>query len=400
MEPQALQLEWYTSFDDPGLEPAWIELSRCLPDASLFSSYHWCRCWWETVGREAIPMIGVVREPGGHTVGLAPLCIQRQGAVRWLSFMGRERVSGDHLDLLARPEDRPRCLAVILPELERRSGEYDGLLFGELHPDSPTRAGLIAWARRNRFALHEREQRRVPYIELPKTYDELLASLSSNMRYHVRRRRRGLHKDASARVELVREGARIHAVLDEFFELHRRRWETEGLPGNFRDPAMQAFLHRFCSASAGCDGLRLFVLSTNGAIQAVLICFHHRDTASYYQMGWAPDCRIESPGIILLSHSIEQAIAEGLRRYDFLRGEEAYKFRWTNTCVEQSTLLVGCSVAARAAVTAGRAKNLAKRAISQCFGAETWERARRAVHRVRQVMTVRSAATSAVGAAP
>jgi CelD/BcsL family acetyltransferase involved in cellulose biosynthesis len=135
-------------------------------------------------------------------------------------------------------------------------------------------------------------------------------------------------------------------------------------------------------------------------IQAVLICFHHKDTASYYQMGWAPDCPIESPGVILLSHSIEQAIAEGLRRYDFLRGDEAYKFRWTNTWTEQTTLLIGCSLSARAAITADRLKDCVKRAVSQCFGPDVWERARRAARSARLAMPTRSAAKPAAGASP
>jgi CelD/BcsL family acetyltransferase involved in cellulose biosynthesis len=33
-----------------------------------------------------------------------------------------------------------------------------------------------------------------------------------------------------------------------------------------------------------------------------------------------------SPGVVLIARTIEDAIARGFRRYDFLRGEEPYKY--------------------------------------------------------------------------
>jgi CelD/BcsL family acetyltransferase involved in cellulose biosynthesis len=34
-----------------------------------------------------------------------------------------------------------------------------------------------------------------------------------------------------------------------------------------------------------------------------------------------------SPGIVLLTHSVDDAIRRGFRYYDFLRGDETYKYR-------------------------------------------------------------------------
>ena len=35
-----------------------------------------------------------------------------------------------------------------------------------------------------------------------------------------------------------------------------------------------------------------------------------------------------SPGSLILAYTIEQAILEGVREFDFLRGTEAYKSDW------------------------------------------------------------------------
>ncbi|MGH8103052.1 MAG: GNAT family N-acetyltransferase, partial [bacterium] len=35
-----------------------------------------------------------------------------------------------------------------------------------------------------------------------------------------------------------------------------------------------------------------------------------------------------SPGFLLVAHAIEDCIRRGFHEFDFLRGEEEYKFRW------------------------------------------------------------------------
>jgi CelD/BcsL family acetyltransferase involved in cellulose biosynthesis len=47
-----------------------------------------------------------------------------------------------------------------------------------------------------------------------------------------------------------------------------------------------------------------------------------------YIGGFDPRWSALSPGTLLLGHAIEQATAEGAAAFDFLRGAEAYKYRW------------------------------------------------------------------------
>lgn len=369
-------------FDAPGLREAWGSLSEASPSASLFTSFEWCRCWFETLGGYSRPVILQFLDDQNVSVGLGPFCAGGQGRLHWLRFMGRERASGDHLDLLWSPSAPPDRIEALTSFLDRAIGDYGGILLGELDPVSPTREAAIRWADARSCPWREREHRRVPYISLPGDFDSFLAGLSSNMRYHVRRRRRALDKSGGATVRLFCDGDSVDFVVGKFLELHRRRWERDGLPGNFADAPMQAFLREFCLTAARKGWLRLHVLESGGRTLAVLIAFHWKHTAYYYQMGWDPDGPVESPGVILLSHSIEQAIREGLTRYDLLRGEEAYKFRWTSEEAEAGTLVIGRSMAARAVLHAEEAKDGIKRAVCSCFGAGTWERARRLLRRV------------------
>ena len=48
----------------------------------------------------------------------------------------------------------------------------------------------------------------------------------------------------------------------------------------------------------------------------------------YYNAGVDPDARDLSPGVLLVAEFIRRALADGARRFDFLRGDEPYKYEW------------------------------------------------------------------------
>ena len=372
----AVKVVRHTTFDEPDLRQAWAALSKTCPSAGLFTTYEWCRCWAETVGRRAQPLILEIVNDESETVGVFPLCIERAGPVRWLKFMGRDRVGGDHLDLLCSPSNADACLSAVLACLEERRRDYDGYLLGELDPASRTLARFAAWAGDRGYPLYEQEHRLVPFIGLPATFDEYLSTLKRKTRYRVRFRRRSLAGIPDAEAEIIQTPDRVEEVLADFFRLHEQRWRQERLHGLLQESDMREFLRRFCLNLAKRGGLRCYRLVIAGQAQAVLIAFHWRDTACFYQVGRRPDCPVESPGSLLIAESIEQAIREGLSRYDFLRGDEAYKFHWTSQSTEQTTLVIGCRLPARAAMMAQRGKNRAKHLIQGRLGDRAWERIR------------------------
>ena len=50
-----------------------------------------------------------------------------------------------------------------------------------------------------------------------------------------------------------------------------------------------------------------------------------------YNSGFDPGRAALSPGLVLLTHLIRDAIARGKTRFDFLRGEERYKYEFDPT---------------------------------------------------------------------
>jgi len=161
-------------------------------------------------------------------------------------------------------------------------------------------------------------------VNLPDTFEEYLARLSKSLRYDVRKLDKKLFQEGKARIyapENLADG------LDILFEQHKKRWRSKGLPGAFgakterfhRDWAKQAEKH---------DWLRLRVLEYEGKPIGAIYAMTFNGVCYYYQAGFDPEHAAISPGTLLVAHTIREAIEEGVKQFDFCRGDEPYKRRW------------------------------------------------------------------------
>jgi CelD/BcsL family acetyltransferase involved in cellulose biosynthesis len=68
-------------------------------------------------------------------------------------------------------------------------------------------------------------------------------------------------------------------------------------------------------------------LEREGKAAAAMFCFDYEDTLYLYNSGYDPELSPLSPGIVLIGHCLQDAISRGKRYFDFMRGEEDYKYR-------------------------------------------------------------------------
>ncbi|TIM67791.1 MAG: GNAT family N-acetyltransferase, partial [Mesorhizobium sp.] len=73
---------------------------------------------------------------------------------------------------------------------------------------------------------------------------------------------------------------------------------------------------------------RCWLMEIDGAVVGAYYGFHHHDRAYAYLGGFDPAYASESPGAILIGKAIAEAVQDGAREFDFLRGRESYKYSW------------------------------------------------------------------------
>ena len=88
------------------------------------------------------------------------------------------------------------------------------------------------------------------------------------------------------------------------------------------------FIRRWFEESGPDGPVQLHFLSVGGRRIAAGILVADGDRLMFYNAGSDPEARELSPGVILAARCIQLAIEQGMRRFDFLRGNEPYKYEW------------------------------------------------------------------------
>jgi CelD/BcsL family acetyltransferase involved in cellulose biosynthesis len=153
-------------------------------------------------------------------------------------------------------------------------------------------------------------------LDLPGDYGAYLEGLSGKQRHEVRRKRRRFEETFGPPI-LERGPGRF----DDFARMHR---SAPGDKGEFLTDALEAFFADLLEV----PGSVLDVLqAADGTPLASAFGFEDDDAYYLYNSAFDREAGGVSPGAVLVDLLIERAITTGRRRFDFLKGDEPYKFR-------------------------------------------------------------------------
>lgn len=157
-------------------------------------------------------------------------------------------------------------------------------------------------------------------LELPATFDDYLTAIGKKQRHEVRRKRRRYEEHVGELVYDTHD--ETCTALEEFFRLHRM---SGGAKGSFMTPEHEDFFRGLIEH----PGWRIDALRIPGEDRYAAALFLYVDTEGMYVYNSAYDPALAdaSPGVAIIGAAIERAIDEDLPRFDFLKGDEVYKFR-------------------------------------------------------------------------
>lgn len=274
---------------------------------------------------------------------MLPLYSSSTGPVKLLRFLGHGH--SDELGPVCAPAEREAAAAALRQTIESSGSD---LFIGD---DLP---GDFDWADRLAGRGLERTESPVARFE-GESWDEFVGARSTKLRRRLRYYERALAAHG-LEYRLATEPARLESDLDTLFALHAARWGESPWFAPARD-----FHQEFAAVALERGWLRLWFLELDGKAAAGWLGYRFAGVESHYQSGRDPAWDKASVGIVLLAHTMREALADGIEEYRFLRGGEGYKQRFATHDPGVVTVGRATSVFGRAALAARTARRRLRR---------------------------------------
>jgi CelD/BcsL family acetyltransferase involved in cellulose biosynthesis len=313
------------------LQTDWNALLRVSVTGSPFCSHAWCVSWWKVFGAGWIPEIHVW-ECNGHVVGLLPLMRRkRHGVFREVRFLNGPEVAPEQLDVLvegsARDVLRPALVSLLA---EIRNG-CDILTFRDLALD-----GLLANALYDALAEGETHAVVAPSppqagVTIEGAFDAYFAGRGTKVRRNFRHSCRAFQAEWGAAPRIIRPDTPEHAseCFDRLLSLHKKSFDRRHEVDYFGSAEIRRFHHAVLSSADILDLVRFVEVRSASRVFGSVYSLIHRRRVYCYQKGFDPDVEKLSPGFVAIGTSIQMAFEEDCAYFDFLRGNESYKHRWS-----------------------------------------------------------------------
>ena len=311
------------------LAPAWNELVSVGVTNAPFLRFEYLSTWWSGLGggewRDGKLSLVTATE-NDRLIGIAPLFLttNREGESA-LMLLGSIEIS-DYLDLVASPESIQPFISGLLDWLVQGYPEaWSALDWYNLPEASPTLTALKAEAVKRGWVYSEEVYQPTPYIPLPGDFEAYLDSLDKKQRHEVRRKiRRAEESGRGVRWYIVDDESGLDTGMEAFMALMAHDPEK----AVFLTPAMRAQMKALARVSFRGGYLQLAFLEVDGEKACGYFNFDYANRIWVYNSGLDRKFMDISPGWVLLGYLLEWANANKRSEFDFMRGNEDYKYRF------------------------------------------------------------------------
>jgi CelD/BcsL family acetyltransferase involved in cellulose biosynthesis len=295
----------------------WTPVVGADPSGTFFHTPAYLKLWWEEFGSGRLVLAFALeseRTVGACGFEIVEGCLRFLGGFDVTDYMGPVSIEG-YADAVS-----DALLGAAAVRLAWDRADLRGIPI-----DSPWLAALVGAARARGMSVSEGDDGVAPRIELPASHGEYLGFLPSKLRHEMRRKQRRLLEEAGPYRITVSAPETVPRDLDRFIELHK---QSPGAKGKFMHAGMEIFFRRLGEALSRPHVFHLAFLEMGGEKVAGAIGFSYKEVFSLYNSAFDRDFARLSPGMVLVADLIERAIALGRSRFDMLKGDIDYKYRF------------------------------------------------------------------------
>lgn len=308
------------------LRPEWNELLHRSTSDRIFSTWEWLSTWWTAYQPGALWIIAC-RDDNDKLIGLAPWFVETHSEYgRVVRSIGCVEVT-DYLDVILDAGHVETLQNALAEFAVQNTAKFDVIDLCNLPEESPTHQKFPDVLTQHGFTVAIKQQEVCPIIRLDGDWENYLEGLDKKQRHEVRRKLRRV-EGASEKVGwyIVGQEHNLDDEIEKFISLMAASHPDKAT--FIQDPQNLSFFKSVVPVIYQCGWLQLSFLTVDDIPAAAYLNFVYNNQVLVYNSGLLPDQFTHlSTGIILLAYNIQHAIESGNKVFDFLRGNEVYKYR-------------------------------------------------------------------------
>ena len=307
--------------------PRWEGSALAANAAMPTQTRAWIVACAETLIRDSELNVALIEDAEG-LAALAPM-VRRAGFPSGIELLGVRDLS-EPSDLIYRDD---RALTAIVRELSRDSTP---MLLERVDALSPA-VEAIRDGYRGKGVLVSHAGNNCPYITLGDAAKDVDQLVSGRLRSDLRRAERRAQTDGKVTYEIhaPRSAAEFLPLFDQALQVEAAGWKGRGGSAVAANERQRAFFTRYGILASEEGILRLAFMRIGGAVTAMQYAVQWNGAFWLLKIGYDEAYSKCSPGMLLIRHTLNYAMEQRLRSYEFLGSAESWTKRWTTT--ERST---------------------------------------------------------------
>lgn len=217
----------------------------------------------------------------------------------------------------------------LLEQLAKSVGRWDVLRALGITVGGPTDRALTEFARLRSAGLWRTAGDSSPYISIDKSWDEFLQTKTSNFRYNLKRKEKGLLKAGKIELRWYTTPESVPEFLSHMLAIEEHSWKTSEGMAILGDSFEKVYYQHLLPWLAREGLMSANVMLLDGSPIAYSLCYVWNGRHGQLKTSFDDRYKQLSVGRVLYMYTIQPQFAAGAREFDFLGDAMRHKMEWT-----------------------------------------------------------------------
>ncbi len=316
----------------------WDNIINTQNNVGVFLSSDWIITWWSEFQNKFRILFPIIIEKNKLIGGLPLYYNPNKNTFEFLSFPVCDYANG--FDIVAIPGKEKYVIESCIKLLKIQNFKSTIFKLDMLHENSHL-AEFLNSKKSLKFPVLKKYFKRYPKLLLSKDYSNSTTQLSKKFSKRLEYYKRKIKADLGE-LEIEWHCPKLEDVkfLNILFDLHKNRWHHKNKQETYFISQESINFHRSLFIQfARKKYLRLCYIKIAGKIEGILYGFQFKKKFYFIQHGISPTLSVYSLGHLLIQKAIQSSIEELLSSFEFMKGRQDYKLKWSNSIDKYYTFL-------------------------------------------------------------